>query len=157
MCGFLYGYDQGLINVTLIIDRFLHDFPEVDPNAESKAAFWKGLVTAIFELGAVLGALQSAFFCDRFSRRYTILLACVWYLIGGAVQAASVNYTMLVFGRLIGGVGVGGASMIAPLYISEIATPNIRGALLTLQQWMLILGIVAAYYTTYGSRHLHSN
>lgn len=154
VCGFLYGYDQGLINVTLIIDDFLNSFPEVNPEQSPRAAFYKGLVTAIFELGAVVGALQSAIFCDRISRRYTIIVAVFWYLVGSALQAGAVNYTMLVFGRLIGGVGVGGASMIAPLYISEIAPPHIRGALYTLQQWMLILGIVSAYYTTYGARHI---
>ncbi|VUC27573.1 unnamed protein product [Clonostachys rosea] len=157
MCGFVYEYDQGLVNVTMIIDTFLHKFPEVDIDQNSRAAFFKGLVTAIFELGAVVGALQSAFVCDRYSRRYTILLACFWYLIGSAIQAGSQNYAMLVAGRFIGGIGVGGASMVAPLYISEIAPPHIRGALLTLQQWMLILGIVAAYYTTYGSRHIEGN
>lgn len=153
-CGFLYGYDQGLINVTLNNAQFLNFFPEMNTELDAHAAFNKGLMTAIFELGAVLGALQSAFFCDRISRRYSILVATAWYLVGSVLQAASQNYTMLIMGRLIGGLGVGGASMIAPLYINEIAPPHIRGSLYTLQQWMLILGIVAAFYTTYGARHI---
>ncbi|CAK4010709.1 MFS monosaccharide transporter [Lecanosticta acicola] len=154
MCGFLYGYDQGLINVTLSIPRFLEAFPMVDTTADSHAGFYKGLVTAIFELGAVIGALQAAIFSDKISRRYTIIIAVAWYLVGSVLQAVARDYTMLVFGCLVGGIGVGAASMIAPLYINEIAPPHIRGALYTLQQWMLILGIVAAFYTTYGARYI---
>jgi sugar porter (SP) family MFS transporter len=157
MCSFLYGYDQGLINVTLIIPEFLEYFPSIDETVTPHETFYKGLVTAIFELGAILGALQSAFFCDKYSRRYTIIVAVGWYLLGSIIQAASQNYVILVMGRLIGGIGVGGASMVAPLYTSEIAPLHLRGALLALQQWMLILGIVAAFYTTYGARHIGGN
>ncbi|GFZ51247.1 hypothetical protein JCM24511_09005 [Saitozyma sp. JCM 24511] len=152
--GFVYGFDQGLINVTLSMPEFLLQFPLIDASVTPRAAFYRGLVTAIFELGAVLGALQSAVLAEKLSRRRTIFVATFWYLLGSVLQAASQNFTMMCFGRFIGGMGVGIASMIAPLYISEVAPPHLRGALFTLQQWMLIFGILVAFWVTYGSQNI---
>lgn len=125
------------MNVTLNARPFFRTFPDIDSSVTERAVFWKGLVTAIFELGVVLGALQSAFWCDKLSRRYTIFIATFGYLLGAVIQSAAYNYDMRVVGRVLGGIGVGGASMIAPLYITEIAQPNIRGALYTLQHPIL--------------------
>lgn len=70
------------------------------------------------------------------------------------LQSASYSFAQLVVGRFIGGIGIGVLSSTAPTYISEIAPPNIRGALLVLEQFSIVLGIVVMYYITYGSRYL---
>lgn len=63
---------------------------------------------------------------------------------------------MLVVARLIGGIGIGMLSMVAPLYISEIAPPEIRGALLVLEEFSIVTGIVIAFWITYGTQYISS-
>ncbi|KAG9192337.1 general substrate transporter [Alternaria panax] len=151
--GLLFGYDQGVISVTLVMEQFLGRFPRVSSEA-SGAGFWKGLMTAMLELGALIGALFAGWIADKLSRKYSIVVAVIVFTIGSILQTAAVNYAMLTIGRLIGGWGIGALATIAPLYISEIAPPEIRGALLVLQEFSIVLGIVIAFWTTYGTRFM---
>ncbi|CCX34367.1 Similar to Sugar transport protein 9; acc. no. Q9SX48 [Pyronema omphalodes CBS 100304] len=157
MGGFLFGYDQGVISVTLVMDHFNDKFPKVDENQDSAAGFWKGFMTAMLQLGAMFGAAQAGYLADKFSRKYAMFIGFIWFLIGSTLQTAAVNYPMLVVGRAIGGVGIGVLSMVAPLYISEIAPPNARGALLVLEEWSIVFGIIVAFYITYGTRFISSH
>jgi MFS family permease len=104
--GLLFGYDQGVISVTLVMDHFLNRFPQVSETA-SGAGFWKGLMTAMLELGALIGALFAGYLADRISRKYSIVVATVIFTIGSILQTAAMNYAMLTTGRAIGGVGIG--------------------------------------------------
>ncbi|KAF1970344.1 general substrate transporter [Bimuria novae-zelandiae CBS 107.79] len=151
--GLLFGYDQGVISVTLVMDQFLDVFPRVSEEA-SGAGFWKGLMTAMLELGALLGALFAGWCADKFSRKYSIFIAVCIFTVGSVLQTSAVEYSMLTVGRLIGGLGIGMLATISPLYISEIAPPEIRGALLVLQEFSIVFGIVIAFWTTYGTRYM---
>ncbi|KAI5804575.1 MFS sugar transporter-like protein [Geopyxis carbonaria] len=154
MGGFLFGYDQGLMSITLVMDHFNDEFPRIDKNRNSAAGFWKGLMTALLELGAMMGAAQAGFLADKFSRKNALFVGFIWFLIGSAIQTGSIEYGMLVVGRFVGGIGIGTLSMVAPLYISEIAPPNTRGALLVLEEWSIVFGIIVAFYITYGTRFI---
>ncbi|KAJ5934790.1 hypothetical protein N7466_004337 [Penicillium verhagenii] len=149
--GLIFGYDQGVVSVILVMDQFLEEFPRI---AGSGAGFWKGLLTAMIELGALLGALNQGWIADKISRRYSILVAVAIFTVGSVLQTAAVEYSMLVVARLIGGVGIGMLSMVAPLYISEISPPECRGTLLVLEEWCIVLGIVIAYWITYATRYM---
>ncbi|KAA8644203.1 hypothetical protein EYZ11_004674 [Aspergillus tanneri] len=151
--GLVFGYDQGVVSVILVMEQFLDRFPEVAPDAPG-AGFWKGLMTAMIELGALLGALNQGWIADMISRRYSIVVAVIIFTIGSVLQTAAVNYAMLTVARLIGGVGIGMLSMVAPLYISEISPPECRGTLLVLEEFCIVLGIVIAFWTTYGTRFM---
>ncbi|KAF1946677.1 general substrate transporter [Clathrospora elynae] len=151
--GLLFGYDQGVISVTLVMDQFLTRFPRVSAEA-SGAGFWKGLMTAMLELGALIGALFAGWLADKLSRKYSIVVAVGVFTVGSILQTAAVEYAMLTVGRLIGGMGIGALATIAPLYISEIAPPEIRGALLVLQELSIVFGIVIAFWITYGTRFM---
>lgn len=70
------------------------------------------------------------------------------------MQTASVDYAMLVIARLIGGIGIGMLSMVSPLFIAEVSPPEIRGALLVLEELSIVSGIVIAYWITYGTRYI---
>ncbi|KAF9875239.1 hypothetical protein CkaCkLH20_07059 [Colletotrichum karsti] len=153
--GAMFGFDQGVVSVTLVMDQFLHRFPEVADGAAG-AGFKKGLLTAMIELGAFLGAMNQGWIADKISRRWSIMVAVGIFLVGSAIQTGSMNYNMLAAGRFVGGIGVGMMAMVAPLYISEIAPPEIRGTLLVLQELSIVTAIVAAFYTTYGTRHIQS-
>lgn len=119
--GLVFGYDQGVVSVILVMSQFQKRFPEISPDA-SGAGFWKGLMTAMIELGALMGALNQGWIADKISRRYSIIVAVVVFIIGSVLQTAAMDYAMLTVARLIGGVGIGMLSMVAPLYISEIST-----------------------------------
>jgi MFS family permease len=113
-------------------------------------------MTAMIELGALIGALNQGWIADKLSRKYSIVLAAIIFIIGGVLQTAAVNYTMLTFARFFGGLGVGMLSMVAPLYISEISPPEIRGTLLVLEELSIVTGIVIAFWTTYGTLNISS-
>lgn len=151
--GLVFGYDQGVVSIILVMPQFLDQFPRVSSHA-SGAGFWKGLLTAMIELGALIGAFNQGWIADRISRKYSIVVAVVIFTIGSILQTAAVDYAMLTVARLIGGVGIGMLSMVAPLYISEISPPEIRGTLLVLEELAIVTGIVIAYWTTYGTRFM---
>ncbi|KAK5159300.1 hypothetical protein LTS14_002442 [Recurvomyces mirabilis] len=153
--GLLFGYDQGVVSVILVEQQFLQRFPGIVDGAAS-AGFRKGLLTAMIELGALFGAFNQGWIADKFSRKYSIVLAVVIFTIGSALQTSSINYGMLVTARLIGGLGIGMLSMVAPLYISEISPPEIRGTLLVLEELSIVTGIVIAFWITYGTQHIPS-
>jgi MFS family permease len=135
--------------------QFLSRFPEVSETA-SGSGFFKGLLTAMIELGALLGALNQGWIAERFSRKYSITAAVCIFTIGSVLQTAAADYAMLVVARLIGGVGIGMLSMVAPLYISEISPPAMRGTLLVLEELSIVTGIVVAFWITYGTQYIAS-
>ena len=120
----------------------------------SGAGFWKGLLTAMIELGALIGAFNQGWVADKISRKYSIVVAVCIFIVGSILQTASFNYSMLVVARLIGGIGIGMLSMVVPLYISEISPPEIRGALLVLEEFSIVSGIVIAFWITYGTQYM---
>ncbi|KAJ4179266.1 hypothetical protein NW767_012754 [Fusarium falciforme] len=154
--GLLFGYDQGVISVTLVMDHFLDRFPEVSDDAPG-AGFKKGLMTAMITLGAFIGAINQGWIADWISRKRSIMVSVVVFTIGSALQTSAVNYAMLVVGRFIGGIGIGQLSMVIPLYISEISPPEIRGTLLVFEELSIVAGIVIAFYITYGTRYISSH
>ncbi|KAF5227058.1 hypothetical protein FAUST_12017 [Fusarium austroamericanum] len=149
--GLLFGYDQGVISVTLVMDHFLERFPEVSDDAPG-AGFKKGLMTAMITLGAFIGAINQGWIADWISRKRSLMVAVVIFTVGSTLQTAAINYAMLVVGRFIGGIGIGQLSMVVPLYISEISPPEIRGSLLVFEQLSIVIGIVVAFWITYGTK-----
>ncbi|KAJ4223429.1 hypothetical protein NW759_006063 [Fusarium solani] len=154
--GLLFGYDQGVISVTLVMDHFLDRFPEVADDAPG-AGFKKGLMTAMITLGAFIGAMNQGWIADWASRKRSIMIAVVIFMIGSALQTAALNFDMLVAGRFIGGVGIGMLSMVVPLYIGEISPPEIRGSLLVFESLFVVLGIVIAFWITYSTKDMSSH
>jgi SP family sugar:H+ symporter-like MFS transporter len=129
--GFLFGYDSAVINgaVAAIEDRFV------------VAAGPLGFAVASALLGAAAGALTAGKFADRFGRLFTMKVAAVLFFASALVTGFAPNLAILVIGRIIGGVGVGVASVIAPAYIAEVAPARIRGRLGSLQQLAIVSGI----------------
>lgn len=153
MGGAMFGYDQGVVSVTLTMDQFLEMFPEVAPGAAG-AGFQKGLLTAMIELGAFIGAMNQGWLADKISRKWSIMTAVWIFLFGSALQTGAMSFNMLLGARFVGGIGVGMLAMVAPLYISEIAPAEIRGTLLVMQELSIVIAIVVAFYTTYGTRFI---
>ncbi|POW16112.1 hypothetical protein PSTT_01690, partial [Puccinia striiformis] len=156
--GILFGYDQGVISVTLVMDHFNKRFPEIDPTRSSKgtASFWKGFLTAMIELGAVLGVMLAGFMADRYGRKSAIKTGSLVFIVGSIIQTSALNLVMLLIGRFVGGIGIGILSMACPMYMGEISPNNIRGALLCLEEFNIVFGIVVAFWITYMTRSIES-
>ncbi|PPJ57782.1 hypothetical protein CBER1_00118 [Cercospora berteroae] len=154
-----YGYDQGLLSVVLVEPQFLSRFYRINGNTHpdsdgASASFWKGLLTASLVLGALVGSLNQGWIADVYSRKYSIVIAVGIFILGSSVQTAAVSYDMLVIARFIGGIGIGMFSMVTPLYISEISSAEVRGSLLVCEEFSIVVGIVIAFWTTYGTYHM---
>ncbi|KAI8137097.1 putative high-affinity glucose transporter of the major facilitator superfamily [Fennellomyces sp. T-0311] len=146
--GVLFGYDQGVISGVQEMKTFRERFPMTPTE--------NGFMVAILELGAWVGSLSSGYFADKYSRKYAIVVFCIVFLVGGAVQGAARSLDYLFAGRFVTGMGVGGLGMIVPVYNAEIAPPEIRGSLVSLQQQAITFGQLLSFWLNYGTAHINS-
>lgn len=138
--GLLFGYDTGVISGALL---FLKVAFHLSP-------LMMGVVTSIALGGAAGGAAAAGRLADRFGRRPTLLATAVIFVSGAVISALAGDLGVLLAGRLIIGIGIGGASMLTPLYLAEIAPAKIRGALVSFNQLAVTLGILGAYLVGYA-------
>ena len=141
--GFSFGYDQGVISVINVMPQFHHTYPRLAPDAAA-SSFWTGFMTGMLELGAFLGCFFFPKLADTISRKWALSIVAGIFIVGAIMQTAAPDFAVLVAGRTITGVGVGTMALGAPLYISEIAPPQIRGALLVLESISIVSGVVIA-------------
>lgn len=117
----------------------------------------KGWLTSILELGAWVGTIYSGFLAEIISRKYAILVNVAVFIIGVVVQctaAAGGGSSSILGGRFITGMGVGSLSMIVPMYNAEVAPPEVRGALVGLQQLAITTGIMISFWIDYGTNYI---
>jgi MFS transporter, SP family, galactose:H+ symporter len=133
--SFLFGYDTGVVSGALL---FIKDDFALD-------SFEQGSVVSVLLLGAMAGALFVGRVSDRFGRRRTLGILGVVFAAGIALAALANGYLMLMLGRVVMGIGVGGVSATVPTYLSEISPAQIRGRMLTLNQLMITVGLLSAY------------
>jgi sugar porter (SP) family MFS transporter len=117
----------------------------------------KGWLTSILELGAWLGTLYSGFLAEIISRKYAILVNTAVFIIGVIIQTTAVTSSgasSILAGRFITGMGVGSLSMIVPMYNAECAPPEVRGALVGLQQLAITTGIMISFWIDYGTNYI---
>lgn len=134
--GLLFGYDTGVISGALLFVK--QDFAPLSD-------FLQGVIVSFLLVGAVTGALIGGPLCDRFGRRRITILAAIIFGVGAVAAALTPSVGFLIFARFILGLGVGLASLVVPLYIAEIAPPDTRGALVSLNQLMITVGILVSY------------
>ncbi|MFL5253055.1 MAG: sugar porter family MFS transporter [Rhodopila sp.] len=137
--GLLFGYDTGVISGAL---PFLQNVFALTP-------LMQGVVTSVALGGAALGAMVAGPLADRFGRKTVILVVAVIFFAGAIVSALATILSVLVIGRFLVGVGIGVASMLTPLYLAETAPPAQRGALVSLNQLMITVGILVSYVVGY--------
>jgi MFS transporter, SP family, galactose:H+ symporter len=135
LAGLLFGFDTGVISGAIL---FIKGAFALTPFAEEV------LVSAAL-VGAVCGSTLSGRFTDALGRRRAILITAAIFTVGSILCAVAGTLPLLIFGRLAVGIAIGVASYTAPLYISEMAPPNLRGALVTLNQLAITSGILLAY------------
>ena len=109
----------------------------------------KSLITSCTSLGALIASPVSGILADKFGRKAIILVADVLFIVGALWQAGTGNVLGMIIGRTLVGFAVGGASLVAPLFISELSPSAFRGRLVTLSTLFITLGQVIAYVVGY--------
>ena len=142
--GLLFGYDTGVIAGALLF---------IEPEF-GLSSFESGLAVAAVPIGAVGGAAFAGRLSDAHGRRAMILLSAVVFIVGALASAAAQDLAMLVISRLVVGAAVGVASAVAPVYISEVAPPEVRGRLVTFFQLAVTIGILVAYLVGLAFDHI---
>lgn len=137
--GLLFGYDTAVIAGAI---GFLASKFELTPLMTGWAAS-----SAIW--GCVFGAMYAGILSDKIGRKKALILSAVLFTISAVLSAIPTNLSQFVTARFIGGLGVGSASMLSPLYISEMAPARIRGTLVTGYQLAIVLGINIIYIVNY--------
>jgi len=138
--GLLFGYDTGVISGALIFIQ----------KTFSLSTFHQELVVSVVLVGACVGALSGGRLADRFGRRVMLIFTAIIFILGAIVCAVAVSVTMLIVGRAIVGLGIGFASSAVPLYISEVSPAGARGWQVSLFQFAITVGILAAYLVDYA-------
>jgi SP family sugar:H+ symporter-like MFS transporter len=133
--GLLFGYDTGVISGAIL---FISEDFGLSP-------FMQGAVVAALLLGAMLGAGLAGPLSDRMGRKRLIMIAGVTFTIGALAAAAAPSAWPLVAARFVIGLAVGSAALVVPLYLSEIAPTELRGRIASLNQMMIVVGILAAF------------
>lgn len=137
--GFLFGYDSAVINGAVAALQ----------GAFHSSATASGFSVASMLLGCAVGAFFAGNLADRLGRKPVMLLTAVLFLVSALGSGLATGVWEFIVYRLIGGLAVGAASVIAPTYISEIAPEKIRGRLASLQQLAIVIGILSAFLVNY--------
>lgn len=133
--GLLFGYDTGVINGAL---RPMTADLGLTPITE-------GIVTSSLLFGAAAGAVGGGRLSDTWGRRKTIILLAILFLVGALSCVFAPNFEVMVAGRVILGLAVGGASSVVPVYLAELAPYEIRGSLAGRNELMIVIGQLAAF------------
>ena len=137
--GLLFGYDTGVINGA--IGPLENHF---DLSAELK-----GWTAACALLGCVFGAAGVGTLTDRLGRKKVMIISAVLFLISAVGTAVPRDLTTFIIFRILGGLGVGAASMTSPLYIAEISPARIRGRMVSVNQFAIVTGFLVVYFVNY--------
>ncbi|CAI0559642.1 unnamed protein product [Linum tenue] len=140
--GLLYGYDIGSTSSATISIQ----------SASFSGISWYnlssvevGLITSGSLYGALIGSILAFNIADFLGRRKELILSAVLYLVGALITAVAPNLAILIIGRVLFGTGIGLAMHAAPMYIAETAPSQIRGLLISLKEFFIVLGMVAGY------------
>ncbi|MEO6219053.1 MAG: sugar porter family MFS transporter, partial [Ginsengibacter sp.] len=137
--GFLFGFDTAVISGA----------------EQSIQKYWQlttvehGFTVSIALIGTILGALLGSIPSDRYGRKATLIIIASLYLISSLGTALAGNWYLFLIFRFLGGIGVGASSVTAPVYIAEIAPANMRGRLVAMFQFNIVLGILISYFSNY--------
>ncbi|WP_145279105.1 sugar porter family MFS transporter [Tautonia plasticadhaerens] len=138
--GLLFGFDTAVISGTTASLRAVFRLGD----------FGLGFAVAGALIGTILGALAAGWPADRFGRRPVLVAIAVLYAVSALGSALAWDLASFLAFRFLGGIGVGAASVVSPLYIAEIAPARLRGRLVAVTQFNVVLGILLAFFSNYA-------
>lgn len=135
--GFLFGYDTAIISGTIsfVKEKYMLD------------AVSEGWFVSSALVGCIAGVSAAGLLSDKIGRKKSLFLAAVLFSVSAYGCAVANTHTWLIIARFVGGLGIGIASMLSPLYISELSRPKLRGRMVALYQFAITIGILAAYFS----------
>lgn len=145
--GFLFGFDTAVISGA---EQDIQKLWELND-------FSHGLAVAIALYGTVIGAMLGGIPANKYGRKRTLFWVGILYLVSALGSALAPEIFSFMIFRFVGGLGVGASSVAAPMYISEIAPARLRGRLVALFQFNIVLGIVVAYVNNYFMADIGAN
>jgi len=154
--GLLFGFDTAVISGAeqTLQELYSGTYESLAASLSSlgflgKPGFWHGCTTASALIGTILGAWLSSKPSDAFGRRKTLSLLAVLYFVSAVGSAFAWDWWSFVIARFIGGLAVGGSSVVGPIYIAEISPAKSRGRLVALLQFNIVFGILLAFLSNY--------
>ncbi|KAI1253095.1 hypothetical protein MGN70_005303 [Eutypa lata] len=141
--GMLFGFDISSMAAIVTSDQYIAYF-------DNPSGVIQGSIGSALAAGSVLGSLIAGPISDKFGRRDSVMFACLWWLVGTAVQVATNGVGSLIAGRVLNGVCVGITSSQVPVYLAEIAKRESRGRIIIIQQLAIEWGILIMYFIGYG-------
>ena len=135
LAGFLFGFDTVVISGA---EKTIQSLWGLSPQLHGVA-----MASALY--GTVVGSLIGGWPADRFGRKATLLWIGVFYFVGAVGSGLAPNVTTFIAARVIGGLGIGISTVVAPMYISEIAPAKYRGRLAGMFQFNIVFGILIAF------------
>ncbi|KAJ6109483.1 sugar transporter [Penicillium sp. IBT 16267x] len=150
MGAFLFGYDLAFIGTSIELAPFKKDFG-LDGASQSVQNAFSANIVSLLQAGCFFGALAAAPVGDKLGRRLALAIGAIAFIVGSIMQTVSAgNKSVMFVGRAIGGVGVGFASMLVPLYTAECAPPKIRGRLVGVYEIGVQLGTCLGFWINFG-------
>lgn len=137
--GFLFGFDTAVISG---VEKSIQELFQLSP-------FWHGFTISSALIGTVAGALIAGYPADKYGRKPILFLIAFLFAISALGTALSNSLAVFILFRFLGGIAVGASSVVAPMYISEIAPAKNRGRMTALFQFNVIFGILMAYVSNY--------
>lgn len=137
--GLLFGFDTAIISGTIPYITSYFNLNE----------YRLGWAVSSILIGCAIGALAAGKLADQYGRRFMLVVCGILFAISGVGAALSFQLPVFVFFRLLGGLGVGAAAMVSPMYIAEIAPAQWRGRLVAFYQLAIVAGILLAYFSNY--------
>ncbi|MHC4536090.1 MAG: sugar porter family MFS transporter [Planctomycetota bacterium] len=137
--GLLFGYDTGVINGAI---GPLEKHFSLDAN-------WKGWATGCALVGCAIGAAAAGVLSDWLGRKKVLILSAILFFISAVGTALPKSITAFIIYRIIGGLGVGAASMSSPMYIAEVSPARIRGRMVSVNQFAIVSGFLVVYFVNY--------
>jgi len=141
--GFVWGFDATVISGAV---PFIQKYFGLNGD---RGDFLLGLAVSSLGWGVLAGTAVAGFFSDLLGRKKVLIITAVFFVGTALASALTTHFAVFVTARVLGGVAVGGAILIAPVYIAEIAPAKWRGSLVSLNQLMIVLGISASFFSNY--------
>lgn len=158
MGGLLFGYDTGQISGFLQMTNYVRRYGQLNSKGKWELSDVRaGLIVGLLSIGTLVGALAGAPVADYLGRKWSITVWCLVLIVGLIVQISSPagHWYQMVVGRWVTGLGVGGCSLLVPMYQGESAPRHIRGAMISCYQLFVTLGIFVAYLINLGTHNLN--
>ena len=137
--GFLFGFDTAVINGVLLLLRRQFTLSNLQTEVAASSLL----------LGCLLGAAGASMIGDGYGRRKSLIFSAVLFALSSLGAAAASTVTLFSIARLAGGLAIGLASVLTPVYIAEISPPKNRGALVSINQFAIVIGILSAYLVSW--------